>query len=787
MLLLLWSLAANAGTPCEDTVISTLTCTSVVQGKLAPGPWGVDGQPAANNCPDGFDTLNSDLGATCDYEDDELFGGLFNGCVMPLNACSGDSYSCGGLSWPTSGQNGPDDVYAFSCQQSGSVTIAISNMDCDLDLYVIDDTCDIDLGCVTGSTASFVTEDSVTFDCVAGTTYYVIVEGYGFTYRGVDDYDYGADPGWCFPEDSTVAADNSLGNYSLSFEPGDPATSGCVEICDDGIDNEGDGLTDCDDDDCLGDPACPEICDNTADDDGDLLVDCDDDGCWDFPTCCDDDADGFDDVACGGTDCNDRSFDPLDADLDGWSDSCDQCPAGDDASDPDGDGAPTACDDCPSIANDQADVDADGIGDACDNCLGNSPDSDGDGMPDVCDPCPNIAFEADDDGDGSVSCLDCDDLDPLRNANDVDADGVSTCAGDCWDGDALVQPGATELPDGIDEDCDALVDEGTAWFDDDGDGFTEAGGDCDDASAAVNPGAVETCDGVDQDCDARIDDGTPCADDDGDGWCEAGCTDGSIAGDCADGDAAAHPGAAEIPGNGVDDNCDGSTDGGITDADGDGYAASADCDDAVATMHAGAVELANGQDDDCDGTTDEGTSLYDDDGDGTSEADGDCDDGDPGIHQGASEGANGVDDDCDGEVDEGTARSDDDGDGFSDDGGDCDDLQGGVYPGAPEVSDGRDNDCDGDVDEGDGDGDADGWTVAQGDCDDEQGWANPEVDEVCDGIDNNCDGQVDEGCADDVAPSSGGCGCATGAPRGSALALLALAAANVRKKRRSIG
>ena len=47
------------------------------------------------------------------------------------------------------------------------------------------------------------------------------------------------------------------------------------------------------------------------------------------------------------------------------------------------------------------------------------------------------------------------------------------------------------------------MDEGTNWFDDDGDGFTEAGGDCNDADAAVHPAAREVSgDGVDQDCNA---------------------------------------------------------------------------------------------------------------------------------------------------------------------------------------------------------------------------------------------------------------------------------------------
>ena len=61
-----------------------------------------------------------------------------------------------------------------------------------------------------------------------------------------------------------------------------------VEICDDGIDNDGDTLIDCDDvDDCATATNCPaaEICDNDLDDDGDEAVDCDDTDCTDDPAC----------------------------------------------------------------------------------------------------------------------------------------------------------------------------------------------------------------------------------------------------------------------------------------------------------------------------------------------------------------------------------------------------------------------------------------------------------------------------------------------------------------------
>ncbi|MEZ4798268.1 MAG: putative metal-binding motif-containing protein [Flavobacteriales bacterium] len=75
-----------------------------------------------------------------------------------------------------------------------------------------------------------------------------------------------------------------------------------------------------------------------------------------------------------------------------------------------------------------------------------------------------------------------------------------------------------EICDGIDNDCDLLIDED---FDVDGDGFTSCSGDCDDNNNLVYPGAPEICDGLDNNCDTQIDEGvtiTYYADADGDGF-----------------------------------------------------------------------------------------------------------------------------------------------------------------------------------------------------------------------------------------------------------------------------
>lgn len=107
---------------------------------------------------------------------------------------------------------------------------------------------------------------------------------------------------------------------------------------------------------------------------------------------------------------------------------------------------------------------------------------------------------------------------------------------------------------------------GVAWFGDrdaDGDGEPRRT-DCDDEDAAVFPGAEEVCNGKDDDCDGEVDaadDDLPAlgfADDDGDGfgalW-EPSCQYVAVDGDCDDDDPDVYPGAPEVPCDGVDQNC----------------------------------------------------------------------------------------------------------------------------------------------------------------------------------------------------------------------------------------
>jgi hypothetical protein len=254
----------------------------------------------------------------------------------------------------------------------------------------------------------------------------------------------------------------------------------------------------------------------------------------------------------------------------------------------------------------------------------------------------------------------------------------------------------------VGNDCEGGV---AAIYDQDEDGRTSCAGDCDDTDDTVRGGFPEVADRVDQDCDGLVDEGTAWADDDGDGYCEGPeeCSDKAIPGDCHDGNALVNPGQSEDVNNGIDDDCDGVVDMGTTDLDGDGFApdrdAGGDCDDEDASIFPGAPELPDGRDQDCDELIDEGTIYADDDGDGYCEgpicSDGsdpqDCDDSTTDMdgdavfdgadtYPSAPELADWRDNNCDGIVDENTEHSDDDGDGFTELGGDCDDTDPTVSP-----------------------------------------------------------------------------------------------------------
>jgi subtilisin-like proprotein convertase family protein len=443
--------------------------------------------------------------------------------------------------------------------------------------------------------------------------------------------------------------------------------------CEDGIDNDGNGLIDCDDDYCS--PFCIERDDVTSPPPGGE----------------DEDGDGY----AAGDDCNDS-----DAAIN-----------------------PGATENCDGLDND------------CDNEI---------------DEGVTQTFYSDEDGDTFG--------DPDESTEACEAvKGWVPTAGDCDDGDDAISPGAEELCDGIDNDCNEIVDDGltssTYYPDSDADGFGDPSKgltacdqpdgyvddetDCDDADASIHPNATEVpYNGIDEDCASG-----DLTDVDGDSY------DGGAGGDdCDDEDASIHPNATEVPYNGIDEDCAG---GDLTDVDGDSYDGGAggdDCDDIAAAINPGAAEVCNDSvDNDCDAST---PDVFDGDGDGA-DCSLDCDDGNASVSPGQVELCDdSIDNDC-------NAGTLDLFDGDSDGSAcnvDCNDAVPETNPSATEVcDDGVDNDCNPlttDIFDGDGDG-----SDCDADCDDNDALVYPGAPEICDDIDSDCDGLPDS-----AEPDIGGWG-----------------------------
>jgi len=498
----------------------------------------------------------------------------------------------------------------------------------------------------------------------------------GTWYTDGDGDGYGDDAtavSGCTQPSETVEAGGDCDDTDVAWNPG-ADESDCTDPndynCDGSVgyaDDDGDGFAaceDCDDSDRNVNAGAPEFCDGIDNNcDGDI----DEDTAADAATWfADADNDGYgsaDDTteACeaplgytaDNNDCDDsdRTINPdgrevcddADNDCDGAIDEDDAVDAQTWYADDDRDGygdeddTTAACDEPPGYVEDAGDCDdrdGDINPDATERCDGD--DNDCDGSTDEDDAVDAQTWYADDDRDGFG------DEDDTTAACD-EPFGYVEDAGDCDDRDSDINPDATELCDGDDNDCDGTADEDdaadamTAWPDLDGDGYGDdsdpsasltsctvalgysvSSGDCDDTDAAINPSADEYCDGVDNDCNGSTDgvdsvdlttwyyDGD--LDDYGDAAVstlscnDPGATYVADATDCDDGDDSINPGADEYC-DGVDQDCDGVADDAAVDAswladdaDGDGYGAVGttdlqcegidnewDCDDATST------------------------------------------------------------------------------------------------------------------------------------------------------------------------------------------------------------
>ncbi len=611
----------------------------------------------------------------------------------------------------------------------------------------------------------------------------------------------------CTPEVTTDGAASceatlTAGHHLLTFsvlDTDDHLVSATVYfdvLSPDAIDDDGDGVSedegDCDDTDAAVSPSATEITGDAIDSDCDgrevCFLDTDGDKVGSAATTVSADVDCADfSESTSGDDCDDKNgaINPGEPEIpgDGTDQNCDGIDGCFEDLDGDGFGSlntvASSDTDCSDPGESDFDTDCD---DAEIDIHPGAPEGAGDGVDSDCDAKETCFVDSDEDGARTTATVIGVDL----LCSTADGEANLTAALDCADVDAAVHPGATELAgDAVDQDCDTTE---LCFVDSDHDGArttatvassdllcaTNAGEaaasaviDCADTDAAVNPSATERPgDGVDQNCDSAelcyVD-----ADQDGartaatvaspDATCAASSGEALASAliDCADGNGAIAPGATELPGDGIDQDCspaelcyvDGDQDGARTGAtvassdatcakaDGEALASAAiDCLDTDVAVNPSASEVTgDGKDQNCDGAE---VCYVDSDKDGARTASTvnspdvscaasagealasaplDCVDGDPAVFPAASEVAgDGNDQNCDGaevcyvDFDKDGARTAatvnspdlvcalSSGEALSTAALDCADTDAAVNPAASELTgDGKDQNCDG--------------------------------------------------------------------------------------------
>ena len=725
------------------------------------------------------DDSNSDiyLGAAeiCNDLDDDCDGEMDNGVTIAFYAdADGD-----GFGWADQVQMACELPTGFVTNDTDCDDNAITFADVDADGFgsgpaldcgdvIIDGDCDDNdpsVGQMAAETCNGLDEDcDGEADNGVTNNYYIDADGDGF---GSDN-------------EIIVGCELPLG-YVTNFDDCDDAVFMYADMDGDGF---GSGIPldcgdvmldgDCDDSNNGISPAAIEICGNDTDEDCDGLDEiCPNPGCTDVSAC------NYNETA---TESDGSCFFPEAYFLD-----CD----GNCLTDTDGDGVcdeievggctdPSACNfnefatDPGACQYAQAEV-CNGQDDDCDGEVDNGVllpfyiDMDGDGFgsaDSIMYACSAII--------GFVDNLeDCDDANITYEDTDGDGYGAGNpmaCASalnntDCEDNDANINPGAAEICNENDENCNGEVDEFvtyTFYQDSDADGFGNPAESI--QLCELTTGYVANAD----DCD---DDFVGYDDNDGDGY---GIGDVSSCGtavetdDCDDSNAAIFPSAVELCNN-IDDDCDLEVDEFVTltfyaDVDGDGYG---DVDSTMEACESPVGFVSNFED-----CNDDALTFEDLDGDGYGSGDWsacgtavnntDCNDNDNTIYPEANEMCNLIDDDCDEEIDEFVTTTyylDTDGDGF---GTDFTTTEACELP-LGYVS--NFDDCDDNAlayEDMDGDGYGAGIATACGssiwstDCNDADVSISPISPEVCgDGVDNDCQGGditcIILGCTDPTA------------------------------------